>query len=124
MKFRLVLLLPFVLAACATTPRSAGSSASSWLVGTWLMVDESTPFPLGCSSDQPIRYDPDGTFAFQDERGTWALQADRLTEILTEGGDPADHDRPYVSRLSPAGGDSFDKALADGTAMTFRRCPA
>ena len=116
-----ILALPILLAACATTPRDG--AAESWLVGTWLMPDDSTPFPLGCESDQPIRYDADGRFAVYEESGTWRLDGDRLTETLTEGGEPAEIGRPHVSRVERSGPDAFVKSWEAGEPLTFRRCP-
>ena len=123
MKRFAILALPILLAACATTPRQASPAAQSWLVGTWLMPDESTPFPLGCSSDQPIHYNADGTYAFYGESGTWRLDGDRLTETLTEGGEPAEIGRPYVSRVERRGDEAFVKTVENGPAATFWRCP-
>jgi hypothetical protein len=116
-----VLALPLLLAACATTPREG--AADTWLVGTWLMPDESTPFPLGCESDQPIRYEADGRFAVYEESGTWRLDGDRLTETLTEAGEPGDIGRHTVTRVVPSGPDAFVKHWPDGASATFRRCP-
>jgi len=116
-----ILALPLLLAACATTPRQV-PAADSWLVGTWLLPDESTPFPLGCESDQPIHYQADGRFAVYEERGTWSLDGDSLTETVTEAGEPGDVGRRTVTRVVPTGPDAFVKHWPDGEPATFRRC--
>lgn len=117
----LVLALPLLAVACATTPTT--TATPQWLVGTWLMMDEATSFPDGCSSDLPVAYSADGTYAFFDERGTWRLDGSRLTETLTEGGEPGDDRGPTVTRIEPAGPDSFVKHWPDSEPATFRRCP-
>jgi hypothetical protein len=121
MKCLLPLALLVHVTGCATSGRAP--AAPSWLVGTWLMPDQSTPFPHGCNSDQPIRYNADGTFAFADERGTWRLDGNRLTETLTEGGEPGEHGQAHVSQVIQTEPDAFAKSLETGAAVTFRRCP-
>jgi hypothetical protein len=114
-----LLLLPLVV-ACASTPRT---SAPQWLVGTWIMMDAHTSFPAGCASDLPIAYRADGTYLYLDERGTWRLDGDRLTETVLEGGEPGESGEPMITGIEVAGPDSFTKTWPDGESAIFRRCP-
>lgn len=109
-------------------PRPRPGEASARLVGTWLGVQPGVTFPLGCDSGEPVRYDGDGRYAGPGARGTWRLQGDTLTETMTETdaeeGDPAAKTgEAYESRIAWQGADTLVKTFADGTRMTFRRCP-
>jgi hypothetical protein len=121
-----LLLLPvLLLAGCATT---APSSPSPWLVGLWLGEEDGVQFPLACESGLPIRYLTGGRYEIFEERGTWRLEGDRLTETATEAtgagneGTP-EIGRPYASRIARDGSDAFVKTYADGAQTRFRRCP-
>ena len=127
MKRLAFLALPFLLAACATTPRAG--TAADWLAGSWLMLGAETDYPLSCNSDEPIVYEGDGRYQTYGESGTWRLDGGRLVETATEvdaAGDPEATviGRPALSRVDRTGPDAFRKTYADGTVATFRRCPA
>lgn len=114
-----------LLAGCITP---SAPTPSSWLVGLWLGEDEGVEFPLSCASGLPIRYLPRGRYELFEERGTWRLDGDRLTETATEASEVADAGtpdigRPYVSRIARDGDGAFLKTFADGAQMRFRRCP-
>ena len=119
--------IAFALAGCATT--AAMDPSSTWLVGTWLMLDADLEFPTACASGLPIIYGPDGRFDIFEGEGTWRLDGDRLIETTTavnEAGDPADAQigRPFESRIVRIGPDEFRKTYAEGAVETFRRCPS
>lgn len=114
-----------LLAGCVT---ASAPSPSPWLVGLWLGEEDGVQFPLACESGLPIRYLPGGRYALFEERGTWRLDGDRLTETATEATGAGDEGtpeigRPYASRIARDGSDAFVKTYADGARTRFRRCP-
>lgn len=130
MKRVISLAAALLLAGCATTPVPPSARSSSWIVGTWLGVETDADRDLvACDSGLPIGYRADGTYVLFEERGTWRLDGDRLTEVVKEIHETADSseaeiDRPYVSRVRRVDGNSFVKTFADGGRMLFLRCPA
>lgn len=124
MKTGMALTSAILLSGCV----SAGPAPAPWLAGLWLGLDEGLEYPLACASGAVIRYYPNGRYALVEEEGTWRLDGERLTETTTEltgagDGEPAELNRPYVSRIRREGPDLFLKTYADGEQMRFRRCP-
>lgn len=120
-----------LLAAALQSVQADGAGAETpdqRLVGLWLGLQGKYQFPAECESGAPVRYTADGKYAGPGARGTWRLRDDRLTETTTEvdeelDGDPAWISKPYVSDIVWEGPDTFVKTFADGSRMTFRRCP-
>ncbi|HEX8192633.1 MAG TPA: hypothetical protein VF552_07000 [Allosphingosinicella sp.] len=127
MKGALALGVAALLSACATT--GAGTAPTpQWLVGSWLMMDPGERNLVACASFAPIGYEADGDYVLFDERGTWRLDGDRLTETATEVDDPqapgaSAIGQPQTSRIARTGRDSFVKTFASGGRAIFRRCP-
>ena len=104
------------------------TSPREWLVGDWLEMSAETKHPLQCASDVGITYKTDGSYSLLEEIGTWRLEGNVLTETATEAadaGDPAEVEagRPYVSTIRKLSKDRFEKRLADGQILDYRRCP-
>jgi hypothetical protein len=129
MKALLLLCFTLLVTACSTTDWARETATPEWLVGTWLMAHEGDRDLIACASSAPIAYAPDGTYNLFEERGTWHLEGNRLTETATEAYETADPGtvqigRPYVSRIERVGPDEFLKTYASGERETFLRCPA
>jgi hypothetical protein len=121
-----------LLAACATNPPPTVAGVlptGDWLTGMWLMIEDRSEHPVGCSSGLPISYSRDGRYSLFEESGTWRLAGDRLTETATEvhdGADPAEValDRPQASRIERLGPNAMRKSFASGLRAIFLRCPS
>ncbi|MDQ8756437.1 hypothetical protein RCO27_09365 [Sphingosinicella sp. LHD-64] len=125
MRVALLVIPALLLAGCATT---SGPSSTPWLSGLWIGMEEGVEYPLACASGLPIRYLAGGRYEIFEERGTWRLDGDRLTETATEATGAGDEGtpeigRPYVSRIARDGDGAFVKTYADGAQTRFRRCP-
>ena len=131
MKNLLCLGATLLLAGCATnlTTKAAGApTTADWLAGTWLMVEDRSEHPVGCSSGLPISYSRDGSYTLFEESGTWRLEGQRLIETATEvhdGTDPAEValGRPQISRVERLGPNAMRKSFANGFRALFLRCP-
>lgn len=128
MKRLVSLAAALLIAGCATTPRPSNPRPASWIIGTWLGIESEADRDLAaCQSGLPIGYRADGTYVLFEETGTWRLDGNRLTEVVTEIEEGADSSevevkKPYVSRVRQIDADSFVKTFADGSTMLFLRC--
>lgn len=113
----------------AAVQTDAKQTLDAQLIGGWLALQGGVRFPLGCDSGAPVRYFADGTYAGPGARGTWRLQDDELTEVVTEvdaetGVASVKIGKPYKGRIVWKGTDTFVRTFADGADLTFRRCPS
>jgi len=128
--------ISLILAGCSTGP---APQSHQWLVGAWLEMDEAMEFRRGCNSGWPIRYADDGTYSKLNERGTWRLRGDSLTQTATaladDSADPPDPSSgrwkwhvtaiglPRITRIRQVNAEEFIETFANGETATFRRCP-
>lgn len=66
----------------AATPASGPAELSAaWLAGRWQSEGLGD---CGGASDSYLAFEPDGSYAFMEERGRWTLEGDRLTIEITQ----------------------------------------
>lgn len=102
----------------------------SWLVGSWVQMSEDGQFPT-CDGDQVVAYKADGTFSTYWDSGTWRLDDDQLTLVITEilphfGQDDRSSilGKPIVLILWWTDPNRHFQESGAGTHMDeFRRCP-
>lgn len=132
MRKSLALSFALSLAGCATISDrevGVGRPNSSWLVGSWLLLEPGEERDLSrCASGLPITYLRDGSYSLFEEVGTWHLHGDRLTETAmaaTEAGNPAEVaiGQPFTSRIRRIGPGEMEKTFAGGERLTLLRCP-
>lgn len=64
-------------AATGAAQPSRDGSLKSWLVGTWSFEDN-------CGSDFLVHYKPDGTVENSGDTGTWKVDGETVTEVITD----------------------------------------
>jgi hypothetical protein len=118
----LLLALAAGVSACAPNRLGAVNSAPASLVGAWV------PAGAECAGDAGVIYRSDGTWGAYGVSGSWSLNGDRLTTLITKRGEP---DAPEHSVNPPEHYSSVIVRLlqrelverrSDGTVHAYMRC--
>ena len=105
-----------------SSPSAAAETVPAYpLAGPWVSAKY---YPLACESGAPVVYLADGTFSDESVRGTWDLERDRLTLIVTEAHhEDATPGQRFQSRIEWLDRNQRIETLSDGRRITLRRCP-
>ncbi len=140
-KFAAILLAASALAACgsgksgntaqnkaeAPAANAAAPAAgpvelsTAWLAGRWQSEGAGD---CGGASDSYLAFDPDGSYAFMEERGRWTLQGDQLTIEITNAapdGEAKAGDR-MTRQLRAVGPDEAEFTMAGQPPSRIYRC--
>lgn len=123
-----------LLAACAGHVSTSGGTADEaappappaaiWLVGGWIVAEDSSRDRSACEGDSGVIYRADGTFEMLEQSGRWTLDGHTLTTRITESDDGAAKvGSSETARIEPVGSDEAHLRYADGEEAVLLRCP-